>query len=544
MRKPPHVALVVGLFLIGGAANRAQDDPRRGRDATPPPGPAHGLDSINAKVNLARPEPPVDEDANGHVHLKEHKDRSAIHVHVKRLTPGAVYTVRFQKGDVSEDAGQITIPVREPKPARAGCFSASLDGAQEVPPVETEATGGAKLRLEGRDRNVLHYEVKTQGLSGPVTGAHIHAAAVGVDGDVLIPLDHETLRGKVEVTAEQIAALESGDTYVNVHTEANPDGEIRGQIGACPPPPPPPPSGNGSLKIDTRRGDELPVDAASISDLIGATVSVVDAGAAVVLSAVIESLEKPKPPPPAPRCFSAALDTAQEVPPPVGASGTGTAAFHLEKRDRSVLRYEVKVEGLIGPATAAHIHAAAPGVPGDVLIPLDHTTLEGKVEVTPEQVAAIESGNTYVNVHTEANASGEIRGQISICSPMPPSGRDSEEDGAGGSALVGSDFFFEEFDFDIEVFHDASFRRGDVNEDGTLDIADPVRGLAILFLGAPRPYCRDAADSNDDGQFDITDPIASLLSLFGGEGPLPAPGVDGWAGFDRSADDLVCEETF
>ncbi len=67
------------------------------------------------------------------------------------------------------------------------------------------------------------------------------------------------------------------------------------------------------------------------------------------------------------------------------------------------------------------------------------------------------------------------------------------------------------------------FVRGDVNDDGTLNIADPISLLGYLFGGQPAPGCPDAADGNDDGALNIADAIAILGHLFGGTGPLPAP---------------------
>jgi len=85
----------------------------------------------------------------------------------------------------------------------------------------------------------------------------------------------------------------------------------------------------------------------------------------------------------------------------------------------------------------------------------------------------------------------------------------------------------------------ADFRRGDVNDDGALDIADAIAALSALFIsGAGSIACPDAADSNDDGTFNIADPIALLSSLFGGGGPLPLPGSA--CGSDPTADSVVC----
>jgi hypothetical protein len=68
-----------------------------------------------------------------------------------------------------------------------------------------------------------------------------------------------------------------------------------------------------------------------------------------------------------------------------------------------------------------------------------------------------------------------------------------------------------------------TFRRGDVNEDGKVDIADPVSLLGHLFSGKPMPNCPDAGDANNDGTLNIADAIKILGHLFAGTGPLPAP---------------------
>ena len=88
--------------------------------------------------------------------------------------------------------------------------------------------------------------------------------------------------------------------------------------------------------------------------------------------------------------------------------------------------------------------------------------------------------------------------------------------------------------------HDASFVRGDTNEDGAFDISDPVSTLLHLFQGLAGPYCRDAADADDDGTVDISDPVVMLDYLFRAGDALPHP--FGSRGFDETADTLFCEE--
>jgi hypothetical protein len=65
------------------------------------------------------------------------------------------------------------------------------------------------------------------------------------------------------------------------------------------------------------------------------------------------------------------------------------------------------------------------------------------------------------------------------------------------------------------------FIRGDVSEDGSINVADPIAILMALFAGAPALPCYDAADANDDGAVDLADAVGILAYLFQ-RGPPPA----------------------
>ncbi|MDO8559659.1 MAG: hypothetical protein Q7S23_01295 [bacterium] len=86
-----------------------------------------------------------------------------------------------------------------------------------------------------------------------------------------------------------------------------------------------------------------------------------------------------------------------------------------------------------------------------------------------------------------------------------------------------------------------SFRRGDSNTDGAVDISDSVNTLGYLFTGGGRVDCADAADANDSGDLDISDPIFTLGWLFLGTTDPPAPGPF-TPGSDSTLDDLYCLE--
>ncbi len=72
----------------------------------------------------------------------------------------------------------------------------------------------------------------------------------------------------------------------------------------------------------------------------------------------------------------------------------------------------------------------------------------------------------------------------------------------------------------------ASFKRGDSNRDGTVNIADAVYVLQNLFAAGPAILCMDAADSNDDESVNIADAVYVLQNLFAAGPAIPAPGVE------------------
>ncbi|MFN0060379.1 MAG: FG-GAP-like repeat-containing protein [Planctomycetota bacterium] len=84
------------------------------------------------------------------------------------------------------------------------------------------------------------------------------------------------------------------------------------------------------------------------------------------------------------------------------------------------------------------------------------------------------------------------------------------------------------------------FRRGDANQDATVNIADAISILGYLFSGGLSPACFDVADANDDGTVNIADGITLLAYLFSGSGPTPAPGPI-TCGPDPTSDALPCE---
>jgi len=125
-------------------------------------------------------------------------------------------------------AGMLMLTV----PAFGKDMPVTLSGDQEVPPVTTSASGTGTISV-GADKSVSG-SVMVKGVNA--TAAHIHEAAKGKNGPVIIPLTKSgdstfTVPSGAKLTDAQMKALESGDLYVNVHSAANPNGEIRAQLG-------------------------------------------------------------------------------------------------------------------------------------------------------------------------------------------------------------------------------------------------------------------------------------------------------------------------
>jgi CHRD domain len=114
--------------------------------------------------------------------------------------------------------------------AAAADIKVTLTGDQEVPSVKSAGNGTGTIII-GADKSVSG-SVKTTGIAG--TAAHIHEAAPGKNGPVVIPLtkngDTYAVPAGAKLSDAQFASFKAGNLYVNAHTAANPDGEIRGQL--------------------------------------------------------------------------------------------------------------------------------------------------------------------------------------------------------------------------------------------------------------------------------------------------------------------------
>ena len=108
-----------------------------------------------------------------------------------------------------------------------------LAASQEVPPNGSQGTGTVVTTLDKSTRT-LKWTVSYSGLSGPVTAGHFHGpAAPGTNAGVVVPFTGSMaspIQGQQVLTEAQMADLVAGKWYANLHTAANPGGEIRGQV--------------------------------------------------------------------------------------------------------------------------------------------------------------------------------------------------------------------------------------------------------------------------------------------------------------------------
>jgi hypothetical protein len=123
-------------------------------------------------------------------------------------------------------------------------FVATLSGQEEVPPTNSQATGMAEVTVTGES---AEYNVNASNIQG-VTAGHIHSGQQGENGPIVVTLfQNESPTNEVSetgsITADKlegplagkqltdlVTAMSNGTTYVNIHTEQNPNGEIRGQL--------------------------------------------------------------------------------------------------------------------------------------------------------------------------------------------------------------------------------------------------------------------------------------------------------------------------
>jgi hypothetical protein len=232
---------------------------------------------------------------------------------------------------------------------------ARLDGESEQPaPILSDGTGIAIMRFDPAAKR-LEYRISVSDLAD-VRAAHFHSGRADTIGPVIHTITlpstfatNHTVTGVWEgITSQDSLRLMRGTIYINFHTGANPGGEIRGQV------------------------DRIPNLVASLS--------------------------------------------AREETDSVRSDGGGDALIVLDPIAKR-LDYLITFGGLTGPARAAHFHRGAKGVAGDVAATIDLGSREGRaagswVDISDADMALLLDRKIYINIHTDSNSKGEIRGQV------------------------------------------------------------------------------------------------------------------------------------
>lgn len=342
--------------------------------------------------------------------------------------------------------------------------SSTMTGEQEVPPVVTGAVGKGTLSLQPVTRDI-NGSITLDGMTA--TAAHIHLGDVGVNGPIIVNLEQTapgtwTVPSGIRLSDDQADAFRNGRLYFNAHSTANPNGEIRGQIGRdvfavrLTPLQEVPPrlstaSGTGRLTLNPENRtftasltvSGMTANAAHIhrgvpgsngpivfplTETSSGSGEWVSAPGATLDEAQLAQLRAGE------LYFNAhstlfpdgeirgqigrdvgrSLLTALEEVPPTLSTATGSGSLVVDPATRAATG-SITLNGIT--ATQAHVHIGATGVNGPIIVPLANTAADvwsvpANTTLTAEQFAAFKRNDLYYNAHSAEFPGGEIRGQI------------------------------------------------------------------------------------------------------------------------------------
>lgn len=394
---------------------------------------------------------------------------------ISKASLGTILTTLFGIFLVGCGSSNDSTPAANPAPvANTTTATATLATDQEVPaPTAPSGGGGTGTVTIDNDTGGISGSITVDGLTGAVTAAHIHQAAVGTAGPIIIVLAQDAsnpnkwnVPAGSMLSAAQLQAFKDGNLYFNAHTNANSGGEVRGQIGrevytasltgrqdgtSV--------TGTGSGRVvldpSTNKADAT----FSVAGLTGnVTMAHIHTGGVGTDGPITITMAETSP-----NTFTAsatlnstqlsdlrggnlyfnahtvanaggeirgqigrtvrfaAMDGSQEVPP-TGAAATGSGFAALDRVNRT-LSGSMTGTGLTGAATLAHIHAESVGKSGPIIVPFTITAdgaaggtfvASGTGSISASQVEAFLSDNTYMNLHTGTFPGGEIRGQLNL----------------------------------------------------------------------------------------------------------------------------------
>ena len=401
---------------------------------------------------------------------------AAIETGVLTLENGEIYTAIALDGAMEGDLPQLALldGLAPPPPAFNAdmTYNVNLSGSQEVPAVTTMSMATAVVEID-EDLPAFSVSVDVSGLTD-VTGVHVHDGGIGMNGPVAFPLtdagNGTYVLAETNISPSNLDALTSGEWYLNVHTTANPNGEVRGQIvpdttavvtfslsGSQEAPAVDTMAmGSGYALFDTTNNN---VSLVAVTTIENATMAHIHTGFAGengdVLVGLVESEStagvwmtdgsialdeatatqllagghyvnvhtaantggeiRGQITPDNIEVYGIIANGLQEVPA-VTTTASGAGAFTLNT-STGALSGSVTITGMT--ANMAHIHEGEMGVNGDVLIGLTAGasgmwSVPANTTLTAEQMNVMADGGLYTNFHSDAFPSGEIRGQITL----------------------------------------------------------------------------------------------------------------------------------
>ena len=124
----------------------------------------------------------------------------------------------------------IALLIATPAYAEMLQFKATMDAKSATPPTDSKGTGTADVKVD-TSAKTISWTIKSADLTGAVTAAHFHGPAdVGAKAPPEIDISDMVEKGTSPITDAQLADLQAGKLYLNLHTAKYPDGEIRGQV--------------------------------------------------------------------------------------------------------------------------------------------------------------------------------------------------------------------------------------------------------------------------------------------------------------------------
>ena len=529
------LALITAVFFGQSAFGWQDEDGRVGV--------SHG------RVDLSPPEGAENQDADGGAKLLQVGDRSAIHVNVSGLAPGATYDVMVNSGDESGTIGSITTRDGGVSPSR--CYTGRLASPEE-PEVIPEEPAGEDVEGEGAGEDVDGIDddaIEDDGMGDDDRDADEGRERgrpdrdQGGDRDRGDPRDRDNDRGRSHDRDRghdrgrshgwhfwRPSRRSSGSTVIilnrdyseatyriNVRRMAAEVSSVRIVLGD-----------DTVIESEELRGSFELAEGQIAAMSEGATVEVYTTGedgeASLALvggvSPCFPFLDRMRERLAARRAGKGVLrfDTARDDVLPLGAESLADlvgATMTVADSDGAVM-----LAGDIGELSSARVrHPRHPG-----------RNDRERGDRGDDDVA--DNGGDDAD-----DAGDDAAGDDVADNGGDDAGEDMEGVGAAFEELLELDA--PELSFDVLEPHNARFLRGDSNDDGSVDVSDAVAVLGYLFQGGNAPYCADAADANDDGSVDIGDPIVILRSLFQGSARIRPPYPR--AGYDRTPDELDCD---